>query len=185
MAPERISGGGFAQAGNSDGSYSVQSDVWSLGLTIIECAKGAYPYPPEVSSTIFSQLSAIVEGEPPTMPEEGYSETAKDFVRSCLHKIPAKRPTYAMLLKHPWLVGFTKPQTITEEAEDGEEDDGIAEAVGKLALNSSTADTEVAEWVNSVLQRERDGLNKDGPVRPALHTAPLDSVSPMTSPNDA
>ncbi|KAF4968965.1 hypothetical protein FSARC_3729 [Fusarium sarcochroum] len=185
MAPERISGGGFAQAGNSDGSYSVQSDVWSLGLTIIECAKGAYPYPPEVSSTIFSQLSAIVEGEPPAMPEEGYSDTAKDFVLSCLHKVPAKRPTYAMLLKHPWLVDFTKPQTITEEAEDGDEADGVAEAVGKIDLNSSTDDAEVAEWVNGVLELEKNGLNKDGPVRPALHTAPLDSVSPLTSPNDA
>lgn len=57
MAPERISGGQFMQAGSSDGTYSVQSDVWSLGLTIIECAMGKYPYPPEVSSTIFSQLS--------------------------------------------------------------------------------------------------------------------------------
>ena len=57
MAPERISGGGMAPTGNQDGTYSVQSDVWSLGLSIIECAMGKYPYPPEVSSTIFSQLS--------------------------------------------------------------------------------------------------------------------------------
>ncbi|KAG8671567.1 MAP kinase kinase Wis1 [Fusarium poae] len=184
MAPERISGGGYAQAGNSDGSYSVQSDVWSLGLTVIECAKGAYPYPPEVSSTIFSQLSAIVEGEPPAMPEEGYSDTATDFVRSCLHKIPKQRPTYAMLLKHPWLIDFTKPQTIAEEAEDGDEADKVAEAVGKIALNSTTEDAEVADWVNGVLQKERDGLKVDGPLRPALHTAPLDSVSPISSPND-
>jgi mitogen-activated protein kinase kinase len=119
------------------------------------------------------------------MPEEGYSDTATDFVKSCLHKIPKQRPTYAMLLKHPWLVEFTKPQTITEEAEDGDEADKVAEAVGKIALNSSTEDAEVADWVNSVLQKERDGLKVDGPVRPALHTAPLDSVSPISSPKDA
>lgn len=57
MAPERISGGGMAQSGNAEGTYSVQSDVWSLGLTVIECALGRYPYPPEVSSTIFGQLN--------------------------------------------------------------------------------------------------------------------------------
>ena len=59
MAPERISGGGVAQAGANPGggTYSVQSDIWSLGLTIIECALGRYPYPPETYNNIFSQLS--------------------------------------------------------------------------------------------------------------------------------
>jgi len=59
MAPERISSGGVAQAGANPGggTYSVQSDIWSLGLTIIECALGRYPYPPETYDNIFSQLS--------------------------------------------------------------------------------------------------------------------------------
>ena len=59
MAPERISSGGIAQAGANPGggTYSVQSDIWSLGLTIIECALGQYPYPPETYNNIFSQLS--------------------------------------------------------------------------------------------------------------------------------
>lgn len=58
MAPERISSGGVAAAGmQSAGTYGVQSDVWSLGLTIIECGLGRYPYPPETYDNIFSQLS--------------------------------------------------------------------------------------------------------------------------------
>ena len=59
MAPERIKSGGVSQAGANPGggTYSVQSDIWSLGLTIIECALGQYPYPPETYDNIFSQLS--------------------------------------------------------------------------------------------------------------------------------
>ena len=59
MAPERISGGGIQMSGANPGggTYSVQSDIWSLGLTIIECALGQYPYPPETYDNIFSQLS--------------------------------------------------------------------------------------------------------------------------------
>ncbi|KAK5991086.1 MAP kinase kinase PBS2 [Cladobotryum mycophilum] len=182
MAPERISGGALTSSGNADGSYNVQSDIWSLGLTIIECALGRYPYPPEASSTIFSQLNAIVEGEPPNLPETGYSDNAKDFVKSCLHKIPKMRATYAMLLKHPWMTPLSKPQTITEEVEEGEAAEKVAEAVGKMDLSSGTGDVEVAEWVISVLRRKQDGLEPHGPARPALHTAPLDSISPLGSP---
>lgn len=59
MAPERIASGGMAQVGvnPAGGTYSVQSDIWSLGLSIIECAMGQYPYPPETYNNIFSQLS--------------------------------------------------------------------------------------------------------------------------------
>ncbi|KAG5934993.1 hypothetical protein E4U53_000550 [Claviceps sorghi] len=180
MAPERISGGGMATSGTSDGTYSVQSDIWSLGLTIIECAMGRYPYPPEVSSTIFSQLSAIVEGDPPDLPKEGYSDTAQGFVSSCLHKIPKMRATYAMLLSHPWLQAFSKPQTITEEAEEGEEAEKIAEAVGHIKLGGDdTADEEVAEWLRQVLEGGKGKSAEDVDAsRPALHAAPLDTVSP-------
>jgi mitogen-activated protein kinase kinase len=182
MAPERISGGSLAVTGNADGTYSVQSDIWSLGLTVIECALGRYPYPPEVSHTIFSQLNAIVEGEPPGLPESGYSDTAKDFVRGCLNKIPKLRPTYAMLLNHAWLKPMTQPQTIAEEAEEGEEADQVADAVGHLDLNSGTQDKEVADWVKEVLRLKSEGKGGDGSTRPALHAAPLDSVSPLASP---
>lgn len=116
------------------------------------------------------------------MPEEGYSDTSKEFVKNCLHKVPKMRPTYAMLLKHPWLKALTKPQTITEEAEEGDEAEKAAEAVGKMRLGSSTEDAEIAEWVHTVLQRKKEAKPDAGSSRPALHAAPLDGVSPITSP---
>ncbi|KAL2161044.1 hypothetical protein VTH06DRAFT_8757 [Thermothelomyces fergusii] len=196
MAPERISGGALA-AGAADpaaaaaaaGTYNVQSDIWSLGLTIIECAMGRYPYPPEVSSTIFSQLNAIVEGDPPDLPSDGYSTLAQDFVRCCLNKNPHKRHTYPMLLAHPWIKSLGKPETITEDAEAEEvaADDALADATGALSLNSPSGqmhegDYEVAEWVKAVLQRKRDGLLNEEAKKPALHAAPLDTLSPLASP---
>lgn len=127
-------------------------------------------------------MQAIVEGEPPGLPDEGYSSTARDFVKKCLNKVPKERPTYAALLQHPWMAPFSKIETITEEAEEGEEADAVADAVGKISLSSGTEDKEVAEWVKSVLDRKKKGLNPSSAARPALHAAPLDSVSPTSSP---
>ena len=38
MSPERIRGE----------RYSFDSDIWSLGLTVVEAASGRFPYPPQV-----------------------------------------------------------------------------------------------------------------------------------------
>ncbi|KAI9644408.1 MAP kinase kinase Wis1 [Ciborinia camelliae] len=208
MAPERISGGGISQAGANPGggTYSVQSDIWSLGLSIIECAMGRYPYPPETYNNIFSQLSAIVDGEPPDLPTEGFSPVARNFVRGCLNKIPNMRPTYADLLQHPWLSGLSKPSTISEEDEDEEEDeeaedededeeeeeeDDDDENVGMSNLSLSdktfgiltgTEDSDVAHWVRCAIERKAKGLMGTH-AQPALHKAPLDTVSPLPSPS--
>lgn len=46
---------------------------------MLELAMGTYPYPPETYSNVFAQLTAIVHGPPPEMPEK-YTEIARDFV---------------------------------------------------------------------------------------------------------
>ncbi|KAG8923224.1 hypothetical protein FRC03_010310 [Tulasnella sp. 419] len=103
MAPERIHG----EAQNKPGTYSVSSDVWSLGLSVIELGLGKYPYPPEMYSNVFAQLTAIVHGPSPRMPA-GYSEEANDFVDRCVGKEPSLRPSYQELLEHPWLIEDAK-----------------------------------------------------------------------------
>ncbi|KAK8850437.1 hypothetical protein IAR55_004355 [Kwoniella newhampshirensis] len=99
MAPERIK----SETVNQNPTYTVSSDVWSVGLSIVELAKGCYPYPPETFANVFAQLTAIVNGAAPTLPK-GYSDDANDFVAKCLQKDPNRRPTYGELLQHPFLV---------------------------------------------------------------------------------
>ncbi|KIP01288.1 hypothetical protein PHLGIDRAFT_507666 [Phlebiopsis gigantea 11061_1 CR5-6] len=100
MAPERIKG----ESQNNIGTYTVSSDVWSLGLSMIEMALGHYPYPPETYANVFAQLTAIVHGAPPELPDDDYSDDARDFVTRCLHRVPEMRATYGELLEHPFLV---------------------------------------------------------------------------------
>lgn len=100
------------------------------------------------------------------------------------------RPTYGALLTSEWLQGLAKPETITEEDEESAENDAsdqaVADAADKLKLGKSgtTEDAEIAEWVQAVLEGKASG-NMPKSSKPALHTAPLDAVSPMASPQAA
>lgn len=117
-----------------------------------------------------------MDGEPPDLPTDRFSEAARDFVRGTLNKIPKLRPNYATLLQHPWLAPLLKPPTISEEDEDF--------AVEEVAQNAETPgalDVEVARWVSGAMERKRNGtMGKK--AKPALHAAPLDAV-PSPSPD--
>jgi mitogen-activated protein kinase kinase len=127
-----------------------------------------------------NEKQAIVDGDPPDLPEEGYSELARDFVHGCLNKIPKKRPSYAMLLQHGWLASLSKVPTITEADEEEAEAGGNA-ASATVVGNSGTDDEEVANWVKNALDRKKKGLLGEA-VKPALHAAPMDTLSPVGSP---
>lgn len=111
---------------------------------------------------------AIVEGDPPDLPSDRFSSTAQDFVKGALNKIPKLRPTYAMLLRHPWLSTLMKPPTITEE------DEGSAEGtLSQASILLDAADQEVSEWVIRAIEQRRKKLPKKAHKAPALHSAPL------------
>ncbi|ODV60098.1 mitogen-activated protein kinase kinase PBS2 [Ascoidea rubescens DSM 1968] len=93
MAPERI---------KNKNEYTIQSDVWSLGISIVEISDGQYPYKIE-STNIFNVIAQIIDGDPPKFKNPNISEDAKDFILKCLKRDPKLRPTYNDLLKHKWL----------------------------------------------------------------------------------
>lgn len=103
MAPERLEGK----------TYAAQSDVWSLGLTLLELVLGRYPFHPEElktrtgalrEPTLFELLNFIVTRPPPHVPSDrGFSEDFQDFIRMCLMKDEKMRPTPSSLRNHPWI----------------------------------------------------------------------------------
>lgn len=95
MAPERI-------AGESSG-YSYAADVWSLGLVVVECALGRFPY--EGYTGYFPILHAVLKEPSPELPEGEFSDELRDFARQCLRKDADDRPSARELLEHPFIAG--------------------------------------------------------------------------------
>jgi len=97
MAPERID-----PQGDATSNYNIRSDVWSLGISLVEVATGAFPY--EKWGTPFDQIKRVVLDPPPQVPSNrGFSQEFQDFVRKCLQKEHRLRPTYKELLEDPFL----------------------------------------------------------------------------------
>lgn len=102
MAPERIQGQ----------PYTVTSDVWSLGLSLMEVAQHRFPFMPDSHEPLMpiELLTVIVNMPAPELqdePQEGivWSDAFRHFLRCCLEKDPRKRASPRQMLMHPWMVG--------------------------------------------------------------------------------
>ncbi|ORZ10491.1 kinase-like domain-containing protein, partial [Absidia repens] len=89
MSPERIKGS----------PYSVKSDVWSLGITIMELALARFPFPADGTPlSIFELLQHIVNEPVPTFPLNKYPKELTSFVEQCLIKDVNARATPSDLM---------------------------------------------------------------------------------------
>ncbi|TVU01007.1 hypothetical protein EJB05_46250 [Eragrostis curvula] len=91
MAPERISGQ----------KHGYMSDIWSLGLVMLECATGNFPYPARES--FYELLEAVVDQPPPSAPADQFSEEFCSFISACIQKDVRDRSSAQILLGHPFL----------------------------------------------------------------------------------
>jgi mitogen-activated protein kinase kinase len=104
MAPERIQGQ----------SYTITSDVWSLGVSLLEVAQHRFPFPADGTEMqpragLIDLLTYIVRQPIPKLKDEPennikWGDSFKYFVECCLEKEPKRRATPWRMLEHPWMV---------------------------------------------------------------------------------
>lgn len=103
MAPERIDPQG------NPGEYNIKSDVWSLGISLIEMATGNFPYSSWGSP--FEQLKQVVKDDPPRLRSDDFGDVFKNFIIACLQKNFQNRYNYEQLLNHPFIQEHTEKMT--------------------------------------------------------------------------
>ncbi|XP_066331475.1 mitogen-activated protein kinase kinase 3 isoform X1 [Miscanthus floridulus] len=82
-------------------NYSYAADIWSLGLTILECATGKFPY--DVNEGPANLMLQILDDPSPTPPLDAYSSEFCSFINDCLQKDADARPMCEQLLSHPFI----------------------------------------------------------------------------------
>ncbi|KAL3424595.1 protein kinase byr1 [Phlyctema vagabunda] len=149
MAPERIQGQ----------KYTVKSDVWSFGLSIMELAIGKFPFDASehlsdgdvAPQGILDLLQQIVFEPAPRLPKsEAFPAILDDMIQKCLAKDPAERPT---------------PQQLYEQ-------EPFVQAAKRTPVD-------LREWAVGLMERD----NRKSHLAPQLSPSTQDILRPSESPD--
>ncbi|KAL2634923.1 hypothetical protein R1flu_006402 [Riccia fluitans] len=164
MAPEVI---------KHTNGYDLAVDIWSLGCTVLEMATAKPPW--SQYEGVAAMFKIGNSKELPSIPDT-LSPEGKDFVRQCLQRNPAERPTAQELLEHPFVRNAPNDGRI-----DG--NDAMAATAGNIrSLGVGTRhDSEVQAPLPPARTRGHFSPTSElSPRNPPLAYGPstLDSMSP-------
>ncbi|XP_062909582.1 serine/threonine-protein kinase 10 isoform X1 [Mobula hypostoma] len=167
-----------------DTPYDYKSDIWSLGITLIEMAQIE---PPHHELNPMRVLLKIAKGDPPTLENPSkWSTEFNDFLKKALDKNPDTRLSAAQLLQHPFLkdVCGNKPlrelvaeakAEVMEEIEDNREeaeDDDSSEPLSPLSghargpseLSQISLETESLPKISEVNGADSEVIKPDNSI---------------------
>lgn len=153
MAPEVIKQSG----------YDHKADIWSLGITALELAKGEPPY----ADIHPMKVLFLIPKNPAPRLEGNFTKAFKDFVELCLQRDPKDRPTARDMLRHPFIRKAKKTTYLTELIErhsrwalthKNEDDDNWDAQEGVPPVQREKVDEDMWDFGTVRLVGDRGGL---------------------------
>eukprot|EP00599_Poterioochromonas_sp_BG-1_P014428 CAMPEP_0173162676 /NCGR_PEP_ID=MMETSP1105-20130129/19463_1 /TAXON_ID=2985 /ORGANISM="Ochromonas sp., Strain BG-1" /LENGTH=512 /DNA_ID=CAMNT_0014082579 /DNA_START=525 /DNA_END=2063 /DNA_ORIENTATION=+ len=201
MAPEVL------EQQQNQGGYDHKADIWSLGITALELAKGYAPY---AHLTAMKIMTLTLDSDPPSLKNYPYdkqqsplgppfSKNYEDFYKQCLQKHPKHRPSSAELLKHRLIRSATSCALIDflQKIPNIDDVETVNSLLGQQSFNEGNPfsnsiqdllQVDDVETVNSLLGQQ--SFNEGNPFSNSIQDLlqdfeDLDLIPATTSPQNA
>ena len=95
--------------------YDMKTDIWSLGITCCEMCNGEPPFAELNPQNVMKKIGTHPPKVDEIIKKEEHSKEFYDFIKKCLEVEPNKRPNARELIKHEFIVKYSKENNFIKE----------------------------------------------------------------------